>query len=152
MGETRSSSKMKIFNNNKIILLFRVILGLVFIYASIDKILDPAKFSDLIDNYHVTPIEINNFAAILLPWIELIIGICLITGVFINGAIILSVVLLFWFIIILIQALFRGINLDCGCFNLVEQSKDINLRAEMISRIIQDIIFLFMAFIIKNRK
>ena len=80
------------------------------------------------------------------------IGLCFLTGIFIDGAAILSIVLLLWFVFILSQALVRGIDLDCGCFDLV--SKDIegsNLRLEMYKRIIEDFVFLIMAFIIKNR-
>ena len=39
---------MKYLENPKLILLFRVILGIIFIYASIDKIIDPLKFSNTI--------------------------------------------------------------------------------------------------------
>ena len=54
---------MKYLENPKLILLFRVILGIIFIYASIDKIIDPLKFSNTIDNYHITPVSLNNLAA-----------------------------------------------------------------------------------------
>ena len=63
-------------------LLARFILGAVFIYASLDKIADPVAFSTNIDNYHISPLAINNLAALILPWVELIIGLSLITGVF----------------------------------------------------------------------
>ena len=46
--------------------LFRFILGAVFIYASIDKIANPQEFSDLIDNYHISPIQVNNLAALFI--------------------------------------------------------------------------------------
>ena len=61
-----------------IALLCRVILGIVLIYASIDKIIDPVSFSDSIDNYHISPYILNNIAALIIPWIELLIGLCLI--------------------------------------------------------------------------
>ena len=59
-------------------------------------------------------------------------------------------VLLVWFIFILTQALVRGINVNCGCFNLSEQVNDVNLRANMVKRIIEDVIFLLMAFLVKR--
>ena len=52
---------------------------------------------------------------------------------------------------LLTQALFRGIDLHCGCFDLLEKTNDVNLRVEMINRIVQDIILLFMAYILKIR-
>ena len=140
-----------ILKNKKIILLFRFILAFVFIYASIDKIINPIEFSNNIDNYHITPIFLNNIFALIIPWIELIVGCCLLFNVLFDGAVNLTIGLLVWFIFILTQALLRGIDLNCGCFDLLEKSNDVNLRLEMINRIVQDIIFLFMAFVLKIR-
>ena len=140
-----------ILKNKKIILLFRFILAFVFIYASIDKIINPIEFSNNIDNYHITPIFLNNIFALIIPWIELIVGCCLLFNILFEGAVNLTISLLVWFIFILTQALLRGIDLNCGCFDLLEKSNDVNLRLEMINRIVQDIIFLFMAFVLKIR-
>ena len=56
------------------ILIMRFLLGFIFIYASYEKILDPAKFARDISNYHVVPFGLENTIAIILPWLELIIG------------------------------------------------------------------------------
>ena len=100
-----------IFNNRTLLLLSRFILGIVFIYASIDKIIDPAQFSDAIDNYHITPYSLNNLAALIIPWVELIIGLFLLLGVFLNGSSFIAILLLIFFIFIISQALIRGINM-----------------------------------------
>ena len=74
-------------------------------------------------------------------------------NVLFDGAVNLTIGLLVWFIFILMQALLRGIDLNCGCFDLLEKSNDVNLRLEMINRIVQDIIFLFMDIpTYKNKK
>ena len=65
---------------------FRVILGIIWIWASINKIQDPAAFARAINNYHVIPFGLENAIAIFLPWLELIIGIFLISGILVNGA------------------------------------------------------------------
>ena len=65
--------------------IFRIILGIIFIYASYDKILDPAGFSKNIHNFHMTPIAVENLAALIIPWLELIIGVFLIFGLFLEG-------------------------------------------------------------------
>ena len=141
---------MKYLTNPKLILLFRIFLGIIFIYASIDKIIDPLKFSDAIDNYHITPIQLNNLAALIIPWIELVVGVFLILGIYVRGSSLIVISLLIWFIFILSQALVRGINVNCGCFNLAEQVNDVNLRADMIKRIIEDVVFILMAFLVKR--
>ena len=143
----------KILKHLNLIFIFRIILGVVFIYASIDKIVDPIKFSKAIDNYHITPVSLNNLAALIIPMLELVVGVCLITGFFINGSLFIIIFLLIWFIFIISQALYRGIDLHCGCFDLSSKSvDDVNLKLEMFKRIIEDFVFLFMAFFIKYRK
>ena len=57
-----------------------------------------------------------------------------------------------WFIFILTQALFRGINLDCGCFDLDSANlEDSELRIKMIRRIVEDLLFLSLAYLINRR-
>ena len=150
MERKRLTFRMKYLTNPKLILLFRIFLGIIFIYASIDKIIDPLKFSDAIDNYHITPIQLNNLAALVIPWIELVVGVFLILGIYVRGSSLIVISLLIWFIFILSQALVRGINVNCGCFNLAEQVNDVNLRADMIKRIIEDVVFILMAFLVKR--
>ena len=134
----------------KIDLLARLILGFAFIYASIDKIIDPTLFSNSIDNYHITPKALNNIFALFIPFVELILGICLMLGIYLRGATTLVVILLIWFIFIISQALFRGIDLHCGCFDLAQKNVDVNVRLEMIKRIIEDFVFLILAFVVKH--
>ena len=140
-----------IISNSYIVLLSRFILGVIFIYASIDKIIDPVSFSSTIDNYHISPYFFNNIAALVIPWIELIIGVFLILGIFISGSSFIAILLLLFFIFILTQALLRGINVNCGCFDLnTDTLEDSQLRIKMIRRILEDILFLCLAFIINK--
>ncbi|MDC1050978.1 DoxX family membrane protein [Candidatus Marinimicrobia bacterium] len=138
-----------LLNNKKLLYVSRLILGIIFIGASFDKIIDPKSFSSLIDNYHVTPVLLNNLAALFIPWLELVVGICLIRGVYINGASFIVSSLLVFFIFILVQALVRGINLDCGCFSLSSSNLDESeLKLNMLRRIFEDILFLGIAIFV----
>ena len=133
-------------------IIFRIILGIIFIYASYDKILDPAGFSKNIHNFHVTPIAIENIIALVLPWLELIIGIFLIFGLFLDGTINITIALLILFIIVLSQAVFRGIDVHCGCFKTEADAGITDFRLELIRHIGEDFIFLGLAYIVKFRK
>jgi len=133
-------------------LICRLILGVVFIYASYDKILNPTAFSENIHNYHFTPIFVENLAALIIPWLELIIGIFLILGVFLEGSISITIGMLVFFIVILTQAVIRGIDVHCGCFKTEADVGTTDLRAGLIRRIVEDFLFLGMAFIIKFRR
>ena len=101
--------------NQYLIVIIRIILGSVFLWASFDKIIDPAKFAKSIANYHVLPFGIENIIAILLPWLELFIGSGLILGVMVDGSIIITSVLLILFNLMIAQAILRGFNIECGC-------------------------------------
>ena len=99
-----------------IALLCRVILGVILIYASIDKIVHPAEFAKAIGNYNVLPFGLENLLGIVLPILELLVGICLILGIMLDGSAILTAGMMTVFIIALSQAMIRGIDINCGCF------------------------------------
>ena len=151
-GGMQGIHNMNFIRSQYLPLIFRVILGIIFIYASYDKILDPAGFSKNIHNFHVTPIAIENIMALVLPWIELIIGTFLIFGLFLDGTINITIALLILFIIVLSQAVFRGIDVHCGCFKTEADAGTTDLRLELIKRIGEDFIYLAMAYIVKFRK
>ena len=96
--------------------IFRWILGLIFIYASIHKIADPFEFSEAIYNYRILQEVLINPLAIWLPWLELLAGLCLIIGIYINGGALIISFLSLSFAIALGSALFRGLDISCGCF------------------------------------
>ena len=101
---------------NKYLTLFlRIVVGVIFLWASFDKIIDPAKFARDISNYHIVPLGLENTIALILPWLEFFIGTGLILGVMVDGSIIISSVLLITFNIMIAQAMARGFNIDCGC-------------------------------------
>jgi uncharacterized membrane protein YphA (DoxX/SURF4 family) len=94
----------------------RIILGGIFVYASVDKILHPAAFAKTIFNYQVLPDALTNLAAIFLPWLELILGACLIAGIWMPGATLIANLLLITFTGALAFNLARGLDIHCGCF------------------------------------
>ena len=54
-----------------ITLLARLLIGSLFIYASIYKIFDPSAFAASIRNYGLIPPIYSNLIALTLPWLEL---------------------------------------------------------------------------------
>ena len=131
-----------------IALLCRVILGIVLIYASIDKIVHPAEFAKAIGNYNVLPFGLENLLGIVLPVLELLVGICLVLGIMIDGSAIIAGGMMVVFIIAISQALFRGIDIDCGCFKVTVENGGHQVG---IRRIIEDFIYLGMALMVLSR-
>ena len=97
-------------------LLFRLFVGVVFIYASVYKIAEPELFARSISYYKVVPIELVNIMAVVMPWLELLTGVMLVLGVFSRSNSFLIAVMLVIFIVAITQALARGIDIACGCF------------------------------------
>lgn len=97
--------------------LFRLILGVVFVYASLDKIAHPDDFAKIVYNYHFLPGQVINLFAIILPWVELLTGLALILGIFVESAALIIGTLLFVFVIGLVTAVLRNLDISCGCFS-----------------------------------
>ncbi|MFO8048397.1 MAG: MauE/DoxX family redox-associated membrane protein [Desulfosudaceae bacterium] len=97
--------------------LARVIMGAVFLYASYDKILHPGAFAEAVYNYQILPDAAVNAVALVLPWIELVIGLCLVAGVWLPGSVLLAVLLMTVFTAALVFNRIRGLDIHCGCFS-----------------------------------
>ena len=139
---------MNQFFKGPIILICRIVLGGIFIYASLDKIAHPAEFAKAIGNYHVLPFGLENLLALTLPWLELLAGVALITGVMVDGAAIMVILMNIVFIFAISQALARGISIECGCFSVTTEGGD-NIGLQTI---IRDIGYLIMGFIVFYRR
>jgi len=106
-----------LFNLKTADLLLRLALGGIFIAASVDKILHPAAFASIVRDYKVLPDTLSNLAALVLPWLELVLGVLLLAGVWRASALVLANLLLLLFWTTLLVNYFRGIDVGCGCFS-----------------------------------
>ena len=123
--------------------LLRFVLGLAFIVSSIDKIINPAKFLEIINNYNMIPTFITPVVAIVLPWIEFICGLFLLLGILLNSAAVLIIFLLIGFIFGISVNIYRGADIECGCFGLLFKGDSIGLHT-----IIRDLIMMFFAVVL----
>jgi len=98
-------------------LLARLVLGGIFIYASLDKIAHPREFAKIIANYAILPDPLVTLPALVLPWLELLAGLCLVSGLWVRSAALLLSSLLLFFILALGFNALRGISMSCGCFS-----------------------------------
>jgi len=134
---------IRIATDKRLILLFRLALGATFIYASLDKIAHPDQFARIVYNYKILPHFLINIFAVTLPWIEFLAGSLLILGIFTESASLLVCFLLTVFIVAISINLFRGINLNCGCF-----STDPAGKKEGATLLIKDFIFLYLGIMV----
>ena len=93
-----------------------MVLGCVFIYASLDKISHPDHFAEAVYNYQLLPESAVNMVAICLPWLELVSGLLLVLGLWVRGSILVLGGMMLTFLGALGMNLARGLDIHCGCF------------------------------------
>lgn len=108
---------------NQIHLVLRLVVGCIFVYAAIDKIVHPDQFARIIYNYHIVPGQLINVFALFLPWVELIAGVFMIVGYWEKAAALIIGGMLVVFIVALSIALIKGVNIECGCFSTTSKAK-----------------------------
>lgn len=94
----------------------RLVIGGIFIYASWDKIIQPDRLAEIIIGYQILPFALVNISAIWLPYLELLIGIFVILGIWLRACSLLLIGLFILYIGAILFALVRNIPLVCGCF------------------------------------
>jgi uncharacterized membrane protein YphA (DoxX/SURF4 family) len=122
-GGTRSGAWLF---NPYLLLVFRLVLAAVFVYAAAQKIGKPLAFADEIKMYGILDIgPLLYITAVVLPWVELLCGISLVTGIFMRGTALILLVLNGVFLVavsIRTGAImkaddipFMKVYYDCGC-------------------------------------
>lgn len=124
----------QLLENKILTLIARIILGGLFIIASLDKIIDPNAFATSILNYRVIGESLSMLVATILPWLELICGLGLVFGFYARANAGIITTLLICFIILIVSALVRGLDISCGCF-----SQDPNVSKIGYQKILENI-------------
>lgn len=94
------------------------IVGLVFLWASVNKILQPADFALSVFRYHLVPPVLINLISLMMAWLELSCAGCVL---FIpkmrKPALLFLLILLLIFTLTIMLNIFRGTHVACGCFS-----------------------------------
>jgi uncharacterized membrane protein YphA (DoxX/SURF4 family) len=96
--------------------LCRLLLGGVFVWAGVVKILDVPAFAGQVAAYQLLPYAWNYAVAATLPYVELAAGVLLLASLRVRPAALLTILLNAIFIVVLLSVLARGLEIDCGCF------------------------------------
>jgi uncharacterized membrane protein YphA (DoxX/SURF4 family) len=124
-------------HNKPVLWVFRILVGGVFIWAGLLKVLDPLEFAQNIANYRVFPRDLSFLIALVLPWVEVLCGALVILGLFRSGSSLLLSGLLGVFLVLITVTIIRGLDVNCGCFGSIGRHVDYRLLGT-------DIILLYM--------
>jgi putative oxidoreductase len=103
-------------------LLIRIVLGCTLLVSAIDKLQNPYAFLATIDQYELVGPRIAEAITIVLPFLEIMAGGCLIAGLALRATSILVVLLFALFVSALASVAYRGIHISCGCFGQLDAS------------------------------
>jgi len=126
------------FRNKYLLLAFRLVVGGVFIWSGMLKVLDPLGFAQNVEAYELFPRWMCLLVAVTLPFVEVVTGLLLVLGLFRRAAALIACGLLSGFIILVAVTMVRGLDLSCGCFGSFSGKVGWPL-------LVQDIVLLFMA-------
>jgi hypothetical protein len=107
---------------------FAILLG----WASVDKILHPYLF------------------AVWLPYLELFTAVCLLTGLWLEAAALVNAGLMWTFLVLILQAFFRRLDIHCGCFTVKGES--VIGPAKIAENIVFAVLSLVLAGLVLKRK
>lgn len=115
--------------------ILRIGFSFILIYAAWNKILNPFAFAENVSQYRVIGIDLSLWTAVFIPYLEIVLAICLLSGIWLKSAVWANTFLMFLFLILIIQAFARGLDIDCGCFT---QNGEANINGLKLS---ENIIF-----------
>ncbi|MBE0541555.1 MAG: DoxX family membrane protein [Verrucomicrobia bacterium] len=96
----------------------RWLLGGLMLWAAVSKLAAPTEFLGAIYSYKLPlPQAWLQFAAVLLPWLELLCGLALIADKWTESALTLVLGLCVVFVLATGQAWLRGLDISCGCLD-----------------------------------
>jgi putative oxidoreductase len=121
--------------------LIEVGIAALFIYAGGVKMLDPAAFATDVHNYRLLPWPVSVAVALYLPWLEMIAGAALVFRRKRTAALLIFVALMSGFILALVSAKLRGIDIACGCFGAVTKPGDFRLTLLRDAAILAALLF-----------
>jgi hypothetical protein len=89
----------------------------MFIFAGATKVGNIDEFIEAINDYNMLPQQLATAYGYVLPYLEIVIGVLLVLGLFLRASATVSGLVVLSFSIAKIQAIARGLDIDsCGCF------------------------------------
>lgn len=116
----------------------RIFLGVIFVYAGYTKVnwahiaVPQLQFAAAIEAYQLLPEWSVFYVTHYLPWVEIVLGVMILTGWKLRYFAAGGAGLLGTFILAMAVTYARGIEADCGCFGLGEKISPFTLTRDTL--------------------
>ena len=129
--------------NKTLLVLFRLVLGGLFVYTGVVKVLDPLDFAQNIRNYRLVGQSLSFMAAVVLPWLEILAGVALAAGIWKRASALIISGLLVFFILLTLVTIARGLDVECGCFGALSRKSGFGVILEDLGMLFMGLCLLF---------
>jgi uncharacterized membrane protein YphA (DoxX/SURF4 family) len=111
-----------------------IILGLIFLVAGVGKLFDQTGLVTVLEETSILSRELVDLMAQWLPWIELVLGLCLVMGIAAKFMASASGLLVLGFIFHNTWIIEHGVVLDdCGCLGILEKmQKQMQMQVQIV--------------------
>lgn len=99
----------------------RVLLGVFLIWSGLSKVSDPRAFAFVVESYGIVGPTLSLWIALVLPWVEIVLGFAFVAGIYIRLASVATMGLSIIFGIALVLNFGQELPLGCGCFGLSQE-------------------------------
>lgn len=121
--------------------ILRLILAFIFILSALEKFKSLESFALNVDAYQIFPAIVVNLIVVIIPWLELFVGFGLLFKFKLRANLLLYLILMISFTILVMIAMIKGLDIECGCFG--ESSTKVGL-----TKIIENMMIIFMNLIL----
>lgn len=128
--------KLRVFQ--AVELVCRLGLGALFVYSALSKISDPDDFARTVMHYGVLPDFTLGLFSLTMPMLELLAGLAMLFTKWLRESALLVTGMLALFIVALVQALVRGLDISCGCFGV----PSVGGREELVMALVRDVVLI----------
>ena len=121
--------------------ILRLVLAFIFILSALEKFKSLESFALNVDAYQIFPAIVVNLIVVIIPWLELFVGFGLLFKFKLRANLLLYLILMICFTILVVIAMIKGLDIECGCFG--ESSTKVGLV-----KIIENMMIIFMNLIL----
>ena len=126
-------------------LVLRVALGGFFLFYGAKKLFVLDEFTRKVANYKIVIAPWDAVVAYMVPCFEIVVGVCLIAGLLLRGALLTAAGMTVVFMVGIGQAMVRGLDINCGCFSTGDKPSNLGLHMALLVGLMVVIGFLALA-------